>query len=112
MDGYFYLDQPALLKFRVFHMLLEICECRGMLQCFAFSVTCAFRINSLNFRVTHWCGSLLVPRYLLSKCQALRCTVDEIDVLFMSVKYFLFQLPTFLFIISLLPIMGTMLLVR
>ena len=26
MDGYFYLDQLARLKFRVFHMLLEICK--------------------------------------------------------------------------------------
>ena len=26
MDGYFYHDQLARLKFRVFHMLLEICE--------------------------------------------------------------------------------------
>ena len=32
MDGYFYLDQLARLKFRVFHMLLERCKCKGFFQ--------------------------------------------------------------------------------
>ena len=42
MDGYFYLDQLARLKFRVFYMLLEICKCKGIFQCFEFPFTCAF----------------------------------------------------------------------
>ena len=38
MDGYFYLDQLARLKFRVFHMLLEIGKCKGILSVLNFSL--------------------------------------------------------------------------
>ena len=43
MDRYLYLDQVACLKFRLFHMLLEISKCRKTNQCLLFFVKCAFR---------------------------------------------------------------------
>ena len=115
MDGYFCLDQLARLKFRLFHMLLEIWKCLGIFQKISvFWISCyvAFHIISPNFLGTYWCGSLLFPHYLLIEFQALCYSADNVDVSSMSATYFLCQLPTILSILSLLPIMGTVPLVK
>ena len=57
-DGYFYLDQLVCLKFRLFHMLLEMCRRSKIFWCFDFSVTCAFWIIPPKFRAILVCGCL------------------------------------------------------
>ena len=49
MNGNLYLNQLACLKFRIFHMLLEICKSKGTIWCFQFPSTCSFRMFSPKF---------------------------------------------------------------
>ena len=53
-----------------------------------------------SFHKTHECGSLLVPHFLLVEVHASCQTVNEIDVISMSVTYVFFQLSTVLSILS------------
>ena len=88
-------------------MLLEICKCIGIIQCFDFPVTWCPGYLPQSFLRPQWCGSLLVPHSFI-EFHALCYSTNTIDVICMSVTFVLFQLPTILSIFNSVPIMGTM----
>ena len=113
MDGYFYLDQLARSKFRVFllEMLHEICKHKSSFH-FLGSLSSGVLDDLLRFLGTLFCGSLLVPRFLFIEFGSIWHIAVQFDVIAMAMTYVLFQLPTVLSILSPLPIMGTTPLVK
>ena len=111
MDGYLYLDQLARLKFRVFHMLLEICKYISNFH-FLGSLSLGVSHDHLKFLGKLLCGSMLVPRFPLNYFGSFWHIAGEFDVIATAMMYFLFQWATILSILSPLPIMGTTALVK
>ena len=111
MDGYFFLDELARLKFYAFHMLLEICKYISNFH-FLGSLSGGVPYDLLKFLGTLLCGSLLAPHFTFIEIESFWHIAAEFDVIAMAMTYVLFQLPTILSILSPLPIMGTTPLVK
>ena len=106
--GYFYLDQLAGLKFRVFHMLLEKCK---YISTFHFSNPQSRGVPDDLFKISRdalvWLPVGSTFFFIAFGASWHWHIAGGFDVIAMCVTYALFQLPTILYILSPLPIMDT-----